>query len=244
MLRIQNLRKSFGKVQAVDNVSLDAEDGRITGLLGPNGAGKSTTLRMVAGVITPDQGHVEIDGINVQDDPVHAVRSLGNLPFGSGLYPRLTGRENIAYFGKLHGMHGDALEQRVDELVRDLDLGNVADRAAKGYSQGETMKVAVARALVHEPKNIILDEPTNGLDIRALRALREMIRNLRERGHCILFSSHVMQEVAALCDRIVIIADGAVRAEGEPAELRERFGEQDLEEIFVRAIESGEGERA
>ncbi|MDX1443642.1 MAG: ATP-binding cassette domain-containing protein, partial [Gammaproteobacteria bacterium] len=168
----------------------------------------------------------------------------GNLPFGSGLYPRLTGRENIAYFGRLHGMEGETLERRVDELVQELDLGNVADRAAKGYSQGETMKVAVARALVHEPKNIILDEPTNGLDIRALRALREMIRNLKARGHCILFSSHVMQEVAALCDRIVIIADGAVRADGRPEELRERYGEQDLEEIFVRAIEAAEGESA
>ena len=244
MLKIHEVRKSFGKVEAVSNVSLEAEDGRITGLLGPNGAGKSTTLRMVAGVITPDHGYVEIDGINVQEDPVRAVRSLGNLPFGSGLYPRLTGRENIAYFGKLHGMQGEALERRVDELVRELDLGNVADRATKGYSQGETMKVAVARALVHEPKNIILDEPTNGLDIRALRALREMIRNLKGRGHCILFSSHVMQEVAALCDRIVIIADGAVRADGKPEELRERYGEEDLEEIFVRAIESAEGESA
>lgn len=237
MLEINGLKKSFGKVQAVDDVSLVAEDGRITGLLGPNGAGKSTTLRMVAGVIRPDDGTVRIDGIDVQEQPQKAVRSLGNLPFGSGLYPRLTGRENIAYFGKLHGMRGKALDDRVDLLVHDLQLDAVADRAAKGYSQGESMKVAVARALVHEPKNIILDEPTNGLDIKALRALREMIRTLRQRGHCILFSSHVMQEVAALCDYIVIIADGRVTATGTPDQLRERFSEQDLEEVFVRAID-------
>jgi sodium transport system ATP-binding protein len=237
MLEINGLRKSFGKVQAVDDVSLVADDGRITGLLGPNGAGKSTTLRMVAGVIRPDDGSVRIDGIDVQEQPQKAVRSLGNLPFGSGLYPRLTGRENIAYFGKLHGMRGKALDDRVDQLVHDLQLDAVADRAAKGYSQGESMKVAVARALVHEPKNIILDEPTNGLDIKALRALREMIRTLKQRGHCILFSSHVMQEVAALCDYIVIIADGRVTATGTPDELRERFSEQDLEEVFVRAID-------
>lgn len=236
MIRTEQLRKSFGKVEAVSDVSLQAEDGRITGLLGPNGAGKSTTLRMVAGVIRPDSGYVEIDGVNVQREPQLAVRSLGNLPFGSGLYPRLTGRENIAYFGRLHGMTGEVLDTRVDALVRELQLENVADRAAKGYSQGESMKVAVARALVHEPRNIILDEPTNGLDIHALRALREMIRNLRSRGHCILFSSHVMQEVAALCDRIVIISHGRLTASGTPDELRERFGEQDLEEIFVRAI--------
>ncbi|HEX7047336.1 MAG TPA: ATP-binding cassette domain-containing protein [Gammaproteobacteria bacterium] len=237
MLEVNNLRKSFGKVLAVDDVSFAAEDGRVTGLLGPNGAGKSTTLRMIAGVIRPDAGAARIDGHDVATNTMEAVRSLGTLPFNSGLYPRLTGRENIAYFGRLHGLERPVLDERVDQLVHDLGLGEVADRAAKGYSQGETMKVAVARALVHRPRNIILDEPTNGLDVKALRALREMIRELKREGHCILFSSHVMQEVAALCDRIVIISHGRVTAAGTPDELRERFAEADLEEVFMQAVE-------
>ncbi len=237
MLEVTNLRKHFGKVLAVDDVSFKADDGRITALLGPNGAGKSTTLRMIAGVVRPDAGVARIDGRDVAKDTLAAVRSLGTLPYNSGLYPRLTGRENVAYFGRLHGLEGAALKDRVDHLVHELGLGNVADRAAKGYSQGETMKVAVARALVHRPRNIILDEPTNGLDVKALRALREMIRELKAQGHCILFSSHVMQEVAALCDRIVIISHGRVTAAGTPEELRERFAQPDLEEIFIQAVE-------
>ena len=237
MIEVHQLRKRFGKVQAVEEVSFAAADGRITGLLGPNGAGKSTTLRMITGVITPDAGAAFIDGRRVNDDPRAAAGSLGTLPFNSGLYPRLTGRENIAYYGRLLGLSGEALNARVAELVHSLSLEDVCDRPAKGYSQGERMKVAVARAIVHRPRNIILDEPTNGLDVKALRSLREMIRTLRGQGHCILFSSHVMQEVAALCDRIVIVSRGRVTAEGTPEELRARFGEQDLEEIFMRAVE-------
>lgn len=235
MLRVSNLRKHFGKVMAVDDVGFEADDGRVTGLLGPNGAGKSTTLRMIAGVIRPDAGAATIDGRDVATDTQRAVSALGTLPFNSGLYPRLTGRENIAYFGRLHGLPAPMLAERVEQLVNDLGLEEVADRPAKGYSQGEAMKVAVARALVHRPRNIILDEPTNGLDVKALRALREMIRNLRTQGHCILFSSHVMQEVAALCDRIVIVSHGRVMAAGTPDELRERFAQSDLEEVFVQA---------
>ncbi|HEX6929390.1 MAG TPA: ATP-binding cassette domain-containing protein [Gammaproteobacteria bacterium] len=237
MLQVVNLRKRFGKVLAVDDVSFDAEDGRITALLGPNGAGKSTTLRMIAGVVRPDAGAARIDGRDVATDTQAAVSSLGTLPYNSGLYPRLTGRENIAYFGRLHGLKNAELDRRVDELVHDLGLADVADRQAKGYSQGESMKVAVARALVHRPRNIILDEPTNGLDVKALRALREMIRDLKSRGHCILFSSHVMQEVAALCDRIVIVSHGRVTAAGTPEELRAKYAQPDLEEIFIQAVE-------
>lgn len=236
MIEVSKARKQFGKVTAVDDVSFFADDGRITGLLGPNGAGKSTTLRMIAGVINPDSGTARIDGRVVADNPKVAVASLGTLPFNSGLYPRLTGRENIAYFGRLHGLRGKALSERVDQLVFTLGLDDVADRPAKGYSQGEAMKVAVARALVHRPRNILLDEPTNGLDVKALRALRQMIRELRAQGHCILFSSHVMQEVAALCDRIVIISHGRVTAAGTPDELRERFAQPDLEEVFMQAV--------
>lgn len=238
MLRVDAVSKSFGKVQAVRNVSLAADDGRITALLGPNGAGKSTTLRMIAGAIAPDVGEVWVDDVNVARDPVKAIRNLGVLPYGAGLYPRLTGRENIRYFGELLGMRGEALESRVESLINQLGLGKVADRAAKGYSQGEQMKVCVGRALVHSPKNVILDEPTNGLDVYALRSLREMIRGLRDAGHCVLFSSHVMQEVAALCERIVVIADGRIIADGNADELRERYQEKDLEEVFIKAVTS------
>lgn len=238
MLRVEGVSKSFGKVRAVKDVSLRAEDGRITALLGPNGAGKSTTLRMIAGAIAPDNGKVWVDDTNVAVDPVKAIRNLGVLPYGAGLYPRLTGRENIRYFGELLGMRGDALEARVESLIAQLGLGKVADRAAKGYSQGEQMKICVGRALVHSPKNVILDEPTNGLDVYALRSLREMIRGLRDEGHCLLFSSHVMQEVAALCDRIVVIADGRIIADGNADDLREHYGEQDLEEVFIKAVTS------
>ena len=236
MLRVEGVSKAFGKVQAVNDVSLRAGDGRITALLGPNGAGKSTTLRMIAGAIAPDSGQVWVDETDVAADPVKAIRNLGVLPYGAGLYPRLTGRENIRYFGELLGMRGDTLESRVESLITQLGLGKVADRAAKGYSQGEQMKVCVGRALVHSPKNVILDEPTNGLDVYALRSLREMIRGLRDEGHCVLFSSHVMQEVAALCARIVVIADGRIIADGNADELREHYGEQDLEEVFIKAV--------
>lgn len=248
MLRVDGVSKSFGKVQAVRDVSLTADDGHITALLGPNGAGKSTTLRMIAGAIAPDSGSVSVDNIDVAQDPVKAIRNLGVLPYGAGVYPRLTGRENIRYFGELLGLRGEALDARIESLIQQLGLAKVADRAAKGYSQGEQMKVCVGRALVHSPKNVILDEPTNGLDVYALRSLREMIRGLRDDGHCVLFSSHVMQEVAALCDRIVVIANGRIIADGNADTLRERYQEQDLEEVFIKAVTSSgnatEGESA
>jgi sodium transport system ATP-binding protein len=236
MIEVRNLKKRFGKVLAVDDVSFEAADGRITGLLGPNGAGKSTTLRMIAGVIKPHAGFARIDRLDVADNPKAAVASLGNLPFNSGLYPRLTGRENIAYFGKLHGLAGRTLEARVSELIETLGLREVADRPAKGYSQGETMKVAVARAQVGKPGNHISHAPPNGRDRESMRPLGELNSERRTQGHCILFSSHVMQEVAALCDRIVIISHGHVTADGTPDELRERFNQPDLEEVFMQAV--------
>ncbi|MDX1455328.1 MAG: ATP-binding cassette domain-containing protein [Gammaproteobacteria bacterium] len=239
MIKVETVAKHFGKVKAVSDVSLDAADGKVTALLGPNGAGKSTTLRMIAGAIRPDTGRVLVDGRDVAVEGSEAIRHLGVLPYGAGVYPRLTGRENIRYFGALLGLAGSELDDRVDSLVRQLQLDNVADRPAKGYSQGEKMKVCVGRALVHSPRNIILDEPTNGLDVYALRSLREMVRGLREDGHCVLFSSHVMQEVSALCDRIVVIADGRIIADGDADSLREQFGEEDLEEVFIKAVTEG-----
>ncbi|HEX7964533.1 MAG TPA: ATP-binding cassette domain-containing protein [Gammaproteobacteria bacterium] len=234
MIEVTDLQKSFGAVQAVQGVSFSAPDGRITGLLGPNGAGKSTTLRIVSTVLKPGAGTVRVDGADVTADGNRARMALGVLPHLSGLYPRLTARENIRYYGELNGISGEALKRRIAELVELLEIGEFADRPAKGFSQGQKIKVALARAMVHGPRNLVLDEPTNGLDVMATRALRALIRKLRDAGHCVLFSSHVMQEVAALCDGIVIIAHGRIVARGTPDELRKLTGESDLEEAFVK----------
>ncbi len=241
MIRVSNVAKSFGKVKAVSNVSFEAPDGAITGLLGPNGAGKSTTLRILYTVLRPDQGSASVDGHDVVSASLAARSATGALPHGSGPYPRLTARENVRYYGQLNGMSGAALERRIDELADMLEMNDFLERRTKGFSQGQRTKVALARALVHSPRNVILDEPTNGLDVMATRALRELIRKLRDAGHCVLFSSHVMQEVAALCDEIVIIGRGEVVASGSPDQLREQTGEANLEDAFVKAIGSVEG---
>lgn len=235
-LRVSGLRKTFGDVVAVDDVSFDAQDGRTTGILGPNGAGKTTSLRMLYGLLRPDRGSVEIDGIDPYQHPRRARARLGVLADSKGIYTRLTARENIAYFGRIHGLRGSDLDERVAGLIDELDLIDVADRRAEGYSQGERMKVAIGRALVHEPENVILDEPTNGLDVFATRAMRELITRLRDRGRCVLFSSHVMQEVSALCDHIVVIAKGRIAAEGSPDELLAQTGRDSLEDAFVALI--------
>lgn len=236
MIRVRGLQKSFGKIRAVDGVSFDAADGRITGLLGPNGAGKSTTLRILYTVMKPDAGHADIDGADVVTQSLEARRRIGTLPHGAGLYPHLTARENIAYYARLYGIPGDRIEAQVDRVIRELDIGGFADRRTKGFSHGQRTKVALARALVHEPKNVILDEPSTGLDVMATRALRDLVRELKASGKCVLFSSHVMQEVAALCDRIVIIARGQVALDDTPDGIRQATGCEDLEEAFVRAI--------
>jgi sodium transport system ATP-binding protein len=238
MISVKDLHKSFGEIKAVDGVSFDAEDGRITGLLGPNGAGKSTTLRILYTVLKPDAGHATIDGVDVVADSLGARSRIGTLPHSAGLYPHLTARENIAYYAKLYGMSSDVLDTRIEELVAQLEIGDFADRRTKGFSQGQRTKVALARALVHEPGNVILDEPSNGLDVMATRSLRDLIRQLKAAGKCVLFSSHVMQEVAALCDEIVIIAEGRVAIHDSPEGIRERTGRDDLEDAFVKAITS------
>jgi sodium transport system ATP-binding protein len=241
MIEAHHLAKRFGAVQAVREVSFVAPDGRITGLLGPNGAGKSTSLRMLCTVIRPDSGEARIDGIDVAADPLAARRRIGVLSHAAGLYPHLTGRENILYFGELHGLSRPDRERRADSLIEMLDMGDCATRRAKGFSQGQRLKTALARALVHSPGNVVLDEPTNGLDVMAVRSLRQLLARLRDEGHCVLFSSHVMQEVAALCDEVVVIARGAVVAAGTPASLLERSGQTGLEDAFVALIGSAEG---
>jgi sodium transport system ATP-binding protein len=244
MIVVDGLAKAFGKhreVQAVAGVSFNAADGAITGLLGPNGAGKTTLLRMLATLVVPDAGHARVGDLDVVRDRYAVRRRIGVLSDARGLYPRLTARENVRYFGTLHGLTGADLDARVDRLFATLGLTGLADRRTQGFSQGEKMKVAIARALVHDPDTIFLDEPTNGLDIMSVRALREQLRGLRDEGRTLLFSSHVMQEVAALCDRIVILAAGQVVAQGTAAELIAQTGAPTLEDAFVGLIGSGEG---
>ena len=236
MIEARQLAKHFGPVAAVREVSLRAADGRITGLLGPNGAGKSTTLRMLYTVLRPDGGDALIDGCSAVRQPLAARARLGVLPHGAGIYPNLTARENILYFGALQGLPRSARRARTAELVKLLEMEEFADRPARGFSQGERVRTSLARALVHSPRNLVLDEPTNGLDVMAVRALRRLLLQLRDAGHCVLFSSHVMQEVSALCDEVVVIAHGVVLEHGTPEQIRARTAAASLEEAFVRLI--------
>ena len=242
MIVASNLVKRFGSVTAVSDVTLTAANGAVTGLLGPNGAGKTTTLRMLYAVMRPDGGHIDIDGVDGVATPQAAQARLGVLPDGYGLYPRLTAREHIRYYAELHGISGTRLDTRMQELIDLLDMRAIADRRTSGFSHGERTKVAFARALVHDPQNILLDEPTNGLDVMSTRAVREIVRRLRENGRCVLFSSHVMQEVSALCDSVVVIAGGRVVASGTPDELRARTGLDNLEDAFVALAGSSRDE--
>jgi sodium transport system ATP-binding protein len=234
MIVVDGLAKRFGSVEAVRRVSFTAADGRVTGLLGPNGAGKTTTLRMISTLVEPSAGTVRVDGLDAGRDALAVRARIGVLSDARGLYARLTARENIAYFGDLHGVSRPAIAASIERLAALLEFGALLDRRTEGFSQGERMKVAIARALVHDPPNVILDEPTNGLDVMTTRSLRDAVRRLREAGKCVLFSSHVMQEVAALCDEIVIVAHGVVVAIGTPQAIREAAGCEDLEEAFVR----------
>ena len=245
MIEAQNLHKAFasktGKVVAVDDVSFIAKDGEITGLLGPNGAGKTTTLRMLYTLMKPEPGSVSVDGFDSVRDAEAVRRRLGVLPDARGVYKRLTARENIAYFGRLHQMPENEIAARTALLSKALDMDDFLDRQTEGFSQGQRTKTAIARALIHDPMNVILDEPTNGLDVMTTRGLRDFLRGLRAEGRCVIFSSHIMQEVAALCDRIVVIAKGRVVAQGSADELRAHTGEDNLEDAFVKAIGSDEG---
>jgi len=245
MIEAEDLHKSFrtkaGPLKAVDGVSFVARDGEITGLLGPNGSGKTTTLRMLYAAMAPERGRVRVDGLDAAERPAEVRRRLGVLPDARGVYKRLTARENVAYFGRLCGLGEADVAARAEALSGALGMADFLDRRAEGFSQGQRTKTAIARALVHDPKNVILDEPTNGLDVMTTRALRAFLLGLRREGRCVVFSSHVMQEVAALCDRIVVIAGGRVAAQGTPDELRARTGKPNLEDAFVAAIGSEEG---
>jgi sodium transport system ATP-binding protein len=236
VIDVEQLHKSFGTKVAVQEVTFSARDGQITGLLGPNGAGKTTTLRMLYTLLKPDRGRISVDGVDAASRPLEVRRRLGVLPDARGLYKRLTARENIAYFAQLHGMDTALIRHRTDALIDTLGMHDIAERRVEGFSQGERVKTAIARALVHDPRHIVLDEPSNGLDVIATRSLRDFLRQLRSEGRCVLFSTHIMQEVAALCDRIVVIAAGRVVADGSPEALREQAGESSLEDAFVKII--------
>ena len=241
VIEVKDISKSFREVKAVKGLSFVAPDGHITGLLGPNGAGKTTTMRMISGIVQPDEGAVLIDGLQVRPGANEALARLGVLPDGRGLYPRLSARENIRYFGRLYGYSGEELEERIETLAIALGMGSILDRRVQGFSQGERMKVALARAVVHDPQNIMLDEPTNGLDVMSTRSMRSVIQDFRERGRCVVFSSHIMQEVGQLCDTIVVMAAGKIVAQGTAEELCEQAKQSNLEDVFVALIGSGEG---
>lgn len=241
MIRVDQVSKAFGDIQAVDGASFTAEDGQITGILGPNGAGKTTCLRMIYGLLKPDAGTVLIGDVDSNRDPLAAKRQLGVFPDKLGTWERLSTREVIDYFASLHGMDGNQRRAAISTIVDELDLHDIIDRRTKGFSQGQRMKVGLAACLVHRPQHMLLDEPSRGLDVMASRILRDYLRRQRDAGRCVVFSSHVMQEVAALCDKVVIIARGKVVAAGTTDELCELAGESSLEEAFVKIIGTTEG---
>jgi sodium transport system ATP-binding protein len=241
MIQVTDLHKSFGNVTALNGVSFSAQNGQITGLLGPNGAGKTTCLRIIYTLLTPDKGNAIVDGFDTRKNTLEVQKRIGALPDSIGLYPRLTTRENIRYYGRLHGLGGDVLEKSIDRLISLLDMQDIENRKTEGFSSGQRVKVAIARALVHEPPNVLLDEPTNGLDVISTRAMRVFIRRLRDDGKCVLFSSHIMQEVTALCDNIIIINKGEIAASGLPREILNSTGKNNLEDAFVAAIGTAEG---
>jgi sodium transport system ATP-binding protein len=233
MIQADNLRKSFAGRQALDGLTFAAGDGSITGLVGPNGSGKTTTLRLIAGLLRPDAGRVLVDSVDPAHDPLSARRRIGVLTDGLGNYPRLTTREHLYYFGQLRGMSAADLEPRTRFLLDLFDMHEIADRRAQGFSQGERMKLALARAVVNDPPNILLDEPANGLDVRSARALRSLLERLRDAGKCVVLCSHLMAEVSLICDQVVVVARGKVVAQGSPDELMLAGNAPSLEEAFM-----------
>ena len=239
MIEVQNLTKSFKDLVAVDGVGFHARNGAITGLLGHNGAGKSTTLRILYGLLKADKGRAMVDGIDVMTEPLKAQAEIGVMTDAQGLNPRLTAREHIEYFARLRKMEKTEIQRRIDELIVTLDMSEIADRRAEGFSQGEKMKVCLSRSLVHDPQNLIMDEPTNGLDVMTTRSVRSILHKLKKDNKCILLSSHIMQEISALCDEIIVIADGKVLMQGTLDELARRTNESDLEEAFMKITRQG-----
>jgi len=249
MIEARGLTKVFqdkkrGAVRAVDGVSFRCEPGRIYGLLGANGAGKTTTLRMLATILTPTAGGATVAGFDVVAEPEKARASLGFLSTATALYGRLTAREFVEYFGRLHGLSEDVLGQRVSALLTRLEMTEFCDRRCDSFSTGMKQKTSIARVLVHDPPVMIFDEPTTGLDVMTARTIISFIRECRERGKTVIFSTHVMSEVEKLCDHIGIIHNGRLLAEGTLEDLRVRAGILDLEDIFVRVVSEAGGDSA
>lgn len=236
MIEVKNLKKYYGEadsIKAVDDVSFHCPDGQITGLLGPNGAGKTTTLRMITGLIKPRNGTVLVDGVDVTKDASKVRQLLGVQADANGVYPRLTPREQFKFYGRFYGLRGKKLEDRVQAIIEQLQMAEIADRRAEGFSRGQKQKIVLGRALVHNPLNVLMDEPTNGLDVMAVRQTRETIQAMRDEGRCVLFSTHYMDEAERLCDNIAIIVGGKIIAVGSPADLMQQTGQSRLEDAFV-----------
>jgi sodium transport system ATP-binding protein len=243
MIEVQQLGKQFrdkkrGMIRAVDGISFRCEPGRIYGLLGINGAGKTTTLRMLATILAPTSGAARVAGYDVVREAQRVRASIGFLSTATALYGRLTAQELVEYFGRLHGMNVQNLRRSVDSLFSRLDMDAFRQRRCDNLSTGMKQKVSIARSLVHDPSVMIFDEPTAGLDVIAARTIVGFIRDCRAQGKTVLFSTHVMSEVEKLCDTIGIIHNGHLMAEGSLAELRARYAQQDLEDIFVRVVEA------
>jgi sodium transport system ATP-binding protein len=241
MIETHEVRKQFGAVQALGGVSFKARDGQITALLGPNGAGKTTLLRLLVGLLKRDHGSIAIDGVDPERDPMAVRKNIGFLTDQFGLYERLSTREYLAYFGELNGMAGAALGARIDEVADLLQMNDILERRAKGFSQGQRIKVALARTLLHRPRHLLLDEPSRGLDVMSTRALRSALTALRQDGCCVIMATHVMQEVIHLCDDVIVIAKGHTVAQGSPEELCRRTGIANLEDAFVSLVGTEEG---
>ena len=241
MIETNEVRKQFGAVQALGGVSFQARDGHITALLGPNGAGKTTLLRLLVGLLKRDHGSISVDGVDPAVDPMAVRRNMGLLTDQFGLYERLSTREYLTYFGELNGMAGPSLQARIDEVADLLAMNDIVERRAKGFSQGQRIKVALARTLLHRPRHLLLDEPSRGLDVMSTRALRSALHALRNDGCCIIMATHVMQEVTHLCDDVVVIARGHTVAQGSPQQLCERTGIASLEDAFVSLVGTEEG---
>ena len=236
-VRVDRLEKTLGKNQVLRGISLEANSGEIFGLLGPNGAGKTTTLRIVCTLLSPDAGAVEVLGFDTRTAAEEVRRRVGVVTADIGVYPRLSARENIAYFAELSGVSGGELKRRVEAVIERLDMGSFAQQRAESLSSGQKQKVAIARAIVHDPEILMFDEPTSNLDVLASREIRDFMVEARTRGKCVIFSTHVMSEVEKLCDHIGIIHDGRLLAEGTLADLRQRFSKQNLEDIFIEVVE-------
>jgi sodium transport system ATP-binding protein len=228
--------KKRGQIRAVDNVSFVCRPGQIYGLLGANGAGKTTTLRMLATILEPSDGTAIVCGHDVIDEPEKVRANVGFLSTATALYPRLTSQEMVEYFGRLNGIPEPELKKRIDEIFTRLDMNSFRDRRCDKLSTGMKQKTSIARTLIHDPQVMIFDEPTLGLDIMTARTIIEFIRECRQRGKTVIFSTHIMSEVEKLCDMIGIIQSGKLLAEGSLAELRARYRENDLEEIFVSVV--------